>query len=114
MRSGECVVRVVCLPNGLGQGCRVCRKVLISGNYLIQLQLQDGEREYSYFLGVPPFSHCGEEKHFFQCFKTEEAVLVEVDRVNAHLRDTGSTEGLWLTSVTLNDLPEMLSTLESN
>ena len=114
MNNGDCSVQVVHLPHGLAQGCKVCRKVLVSGNYLVYLLVKDNDQDHSYFLGMPPFEHCGETKQMFKCFKTEEAALYEVDQVVKHLEESKSTEGLWLGKISPEDLVPYFKAQENN
>ena len=114
MKDGDCSVQVVYLQQGINQGCKVCRKVLISGNYLVRLIVQDDGQTHSYLLGMQPFEHCGETKYMFQCFKTEEGALAAVDQVNKHLDETGSTEGLSLCAMTPDQLVKTLCAMESH
>ncbi len=97
MKNNECEVLVVEHPEGIVQGCKVCREVLKRGNFAIGIHVRENGSNFKYFLGASPQpEHCGEQKKFIQTFETDVEAETEKIRVLAHLSEKGSTEGLSL------------------
>jgi hypothetical protein len=95
MKNGECEVSVVEHPEGIVQGCKVCREVLVKGNFAIGIHVRENGSNFKYFLGVSPQpEHCGEQKKFIQTFITETEAEAEKLKVLAYLSEKGTTEGL--------------------
>ena len=100
---GKCVVSVVEHPGGIAQGCKRCGEILHQGKFTIGLFVYANGIEYKYLLGGPREMHCGEEKNFLMCFKTEEDAEAEKQNVLSHVQKNGSTEGLRLMEIVVMD-----------
>jgi hypothetical protein len=96
MKNGECQVLVVEYPKGVFQGCKVCRQILVKGNFLIGIHVRENGSDFKYFLGAPPQEHCGEQKKFLKCFEAETEAEAERLNVLSHIAEKGTTEGLKL------------------
>jgi len=87
---------VVEFPTDITQGCKICRKVLKKGKYVIGIYVRENGSDYKYLLGAPPQEHCGEQKIFLQCFEAEAEAEVEGHNVLSYISEKGTTEGLSL------------------
>ncbi len=95
MKDGECEVLVVEHPMGFIQGCKVCREVLMKGNFAIGIHVRENGSNFKYFLGASPQpEHCGEQKRLIQTFETDVEAEAEKLKVLAHLSEKGTTKGL--------------------
>lgn len=90
----DCQVLVVEHPAGVIQGCKICRKVLTTGKFLIGIHVRENGSDFKYLLAALPQEHCGEEKKLLQCFETAEEAEVERLKVLSHLLEKGTTKGL--------------------
>lgn len=99
MREGECLVSVLEHPVGVFLGCKVCRKILKTGRFLIGIHVRENGADFAYLLGTSELEHCGEQKEFFVCFDSREQAEAEANKVTAEIGAKGTTEGLLLMEI---------------
>lgn len=80
--------KIFLIQQKFGQGCKVCKRIHLQGNYAIGIEIEtEGEVHRLVTAVRPTITCCDEEKQFFETFETREEALTRKEEVLKHLHD---------------------------